>query len=341
MHPIIKHAALPVARGRLFGWILTQLEKMDRGQPNLLRVLTYHRVDEPEARPALDPTLLSATPAAFDEQMRILAAQYHVVAMGEVLEACRGGRPLPPRAVLITFDDAYVDFAEHAWPTLCRYGLPATLFVPTAYPDQPQRAFWWDRLYQAFQATQREDDLETPLGWLPLDTTARRTLAFRSLKTHVKRLPHDEAMPLVDRLCNSLKVLPGTNPILGWDALRRLATEGVTLGAHTQTHPLLSRLAPARMADEIQGAFDDLTREVGTVLPVFSYPSGDFNDTVVETLHRLNVGLAVTTSRGINDLAAADPLRLHRIHVGRHTPLSMLRAQLLPLLLRPVAKRGK
>jgi len=83
-------------------------------------------------------------------------------------------------------------------------------------------------------------------------------------------------------------------------------------------------------AAEIQGAFDDLTREVGPVLPVFSDPSGDFNDAVVETLRRLAV--ALTTSRGINDLPVAAPLRLHRIPVGRHTPLAVLRAQLLSSL---------
>ena len=41
--------------------------------------------------------------------------------------------------MLLTFDDAYRDFATNAWPTLKRYGLPATLFVPTAYAGERSR----------------------------------------------------------------------------------------------------------------------------------------------------------------------------------------------------------
>ena len=51
------------------------------------------------------------------------------------------------RVVVAFFDDGYLDFAEHAWPTLQSLGIPAVLFVPTAFPDHPGPGFWWDRLY--------------------------------------------------------------------------------------------------------------------------------------------------------------------------------------------------
>ena len=47
----------------------------------------------------------------------------------------------------MTFDDAYCDFADHAWPVFRRLGVPVTLFVATEYPDHPDRAYWWDRLH--------------------------------------------------------------------------------------------------------------------------------------------------------------------------------------------------
>src|SRR5207253_2705015 len=99
---------------------------------NILPVLTYHRVDHENAHPELYPGLISATPGVFNEQMSFLAANYRVVSMLEVLDAAGTGAALPPRSVLVTFDDAYRDFAEHARPILQRYRLPATLFVPTA-----------------------------------------------------------------------------------------------------------------------------------------------------------------------------------------------------------------
>ena len=48
--------------------------------------------------------------------------------MGEVLHCRRTGTRLPPRALLLTCDDAYADFAENAWPILAELSLPATVF---------------------------------------------------------------------------------------------------------------------------------------------------------------------------------------------------------------------
>src|SRR3712207_2813854 len=154
MSGVIKHLLLFATRSAAFSRFVGFLERADPQSPNLLRVLTYHRVDEPDAQPTLYPGLISATPAAFEQQMRYLSKHYNVVSMAEVLAAFQGAA-LPPRSVLVTFDDAYRDFAEHAWPTLRRYRLPATVFVPTAFPDRPQRIFWWDQLYHAVNTAHR------------------------------------------------------------------------------------------------------------------------------------------------------------------------------------------
>ncbi|MCA9999560.1 MAG: polysaccharide deacetylase family protein, partial [Anaerolineales bacterium] len=128
--------------------MMNMAERADNQRLNLLRVLTYHRVDDPEKRPSLYPRV-TVTPKEFVGQMQHLVAGYNPVSLDQVLEAMEAPvlRALPPRAVLVTFDDAYCDFAEQAWPVMKRYSIPATLFVPTAFPDQPQRTFWWDRLY--------------------------------------------------------------------------------------------------------------------------------------------------------------------------------------------------
>jgi len=73
--------------------------------------------------------------------MECLAGNYHVVSVPELLDAVYENSPLPPKSVMITFDDTYRDFAEFAWPVLKQHKLPVTLFVPTAFPDQPDRSF--------------------------------------------------------------------------------------------------------------------------------------------------------------------------------------------------------
>jgi len=327
---VVKQVSSFATRSAVFSKLLSLLEQADGQRPNLLRVLTYHRVDEPDACPALYPGLISATPDAFDQQMSYLAANYHVVSMAELLDACRTGAALPPRSVMVTFDDACRDFAQHAWPTLKRYRLPATLFVPTAFPDHPDRTFWWDHLYQAVSTTIRCDDLDTPIGRLPLRTPTQRAQAFGQLKDYMKTLPHRAAMEWVERTCADLGVPRAEHNVLGWDELRRLAREGVTLGAHTRTHPLMNRVSLEEVRAEAVGSLRDLEREIGAVPPIFAYPSGGFNDEVVRILAREGFAMAFTTVRGVNDMRIADQLRLRRINIGRRTNLALFRARLLP-----------
>src|SRR6185437_4555254 len=110
----------------------------------------------------------------FERQMRALASWARPVSLEQMLAAS-----LPRRAVTVTFDDAYADFAECAWPVLRRYGIPVTLFVPTAYPGSPDTRFWWDRLHAALECA--SEPLPTPLGRLRLDSPSRRRSAYRAL----------------------------------------------------------------------------------------------------------------------------------------------------------------
>lgn len=330
MISFVKQASSRVAQSEAFGKIIARLERLDGQESGLLRVLTYHRVDEPGARPWLDPSLISATPEAFDAQMEYLVTHYQIVTMSEVVNAfeTRNHEELPSRAMVITFDDAYCDFEEHAWPILRRYGIPVTLFVPTAFPDQPEQTFWWDDLYQAVHKTSRKDTLDTPVGSLPLSDISRNH-TYRRLKSYLKTLKHVEAISKVKQVCNALGIYPANNSILGWDSLRRLSSEGVVLGAHTRTHPLMNRVTLEEARTEASGSWHDLEREIGSTLPIFAYPSGQFNVDVADLLEHEGFKLAFTTTRGINRIHRTDPMRIRRINVGARTTLPILRAQLL------------
>ena len=308
--------------------LVSLLERVDKQQPNLLRIVTYHRVDHPESRPWLYPRV-TVTPEAFAAQMQFLATHYHPISLRELLNA-PDDTPLPPRAVLVTFDDAYCDFAEQAWPVMQRHHIPATLFVPTAFPDHPERIFWWDRIYQALRTTPRRDVLHTPVRELPLETADQREQALVFLQDYIKTRPHAEAMPWVEEVCAELQSLPLESAVLGWDALRRLAAEGVTLGAHSRTHPLMNRISKEEARAEALGSLQDLQAQIGSAPLIFAYPSGGINDEVVQGLAQEGFLLAFTTRRGLNDWDTAHRLRLRRINVGPRAGLTTLRMQLLP-----------
>lgn len=319
--------------------LIDVVERIVPARRDSLAVLTFHRIAEPG--PATVPGLLSATPARFERLVDGISRRWRVVSIGEVLERARGGKRLPSRSVLLTFDDAYADFEAHAWPVLRSRGLPAVLFVPTAYPDAADREFWWERLFRAIVGT-NQPTIEAFGEKLGLVTDADRAVAYRRMRDGLKAMAHDATLREVDRLVAALDPAGtvaasppgGGGRVLGWDALRRLRDEGLALAAHTRTHPLLSQVAEADLDGEIGGSVDDLRRMTAADLPVFAYPSGAVSAAAVEAVRRAGIEVAFTTVRGVNPLRSADWLQLRRINVAASTPDALVRGQLIAYGLR-------
>lgn len=299
---------------------------------SVLRVLTYHRILDPADPVGPRLSSVSATPREFERQMRYLATRFRVVSADQVLDALRSERPLPPKAVLLTFDDAYEDFGAVAWPTLRRHRLPVALFVPTAYPDHPETEFWWDRLYRVFRSPQRRT-LQLPgLGPLPLDSGRTRTATLRAVDAYLKAIPHDEVIRTVEEIVAQLgDAGRPTARVLGWSALRELARDGVTLAPHTRTHPALARLPLDKARAEIRGSREDLRRETGSGIPIFAYPFGVHDDGIVQLMREEGIELALTCIDGHNRLSTTDPLRLRRTNISLRSSGAVFRARLTSL----------
>lgn len=320
-----KRALLRLFDTRVAGLILDALDRTDRGGRGRIVVLTYHRVDHPTARRHLWPGLISASPDAFARQMELIARRFVVISMEQLLAVRRGDRPLQPRTVMVTIDDAYADTAEHAWPVLRRVGIPATLFVPTAAPTMTA-GFWWDRLYHAIRTSKRR---RVEIGGRVHDLSGDgRPGAFAAARAAVRGQEHHAAMAVVHRLVEDLDVADAPPETLDWASLKALAAQGLALGAHTRTHPRLDALTMAQATAEIAGSLEDLEREIGTVLPVLAYPSGDHGAPATEASSAAGIAAAFTTRRGGIDVQSADWQRLPRVNVGRRTGIGLLRAQL-------------
>ena len=108
------------------------------GGYQIVPILTYHNLGE-QAKGRL---VLAA--ASFREQMRYLKTNgYRVVSLADFVEFTRLNRQLPQRAVVLTFDDGYRAFKDHAYPVLKELGFTATLFIYTDWVGAGRGALSW------------------------------------------------------------------------------------------------------------------------------------------------------------------------------------------------------
>lgn len=93
-----------------------------------IRVLLYHHVGRFE-RPRRQFGLYCHADT-FARQMAYLArSPLRVVSLNRAVAAIRGDAPLHEASVVLTFDDGFQDFADHAWPVLKKHAFPATVFA--------------------------------------------------------------------------------------------------------------------------------------------------------------------------------------------------------------------
>jgi peptidoglycan/xylan/chitin deacetylase (PgdA/CDA1 family) len=106
-------------------------------------MLMYHYIgNNPNPADTLRDNL-SVAPDKFDEQMEYLSKNgYNTISMDTMYAGLMGQTGLPSKPVILTFDDGYIDFFVNAFPTLRKYNLHATVFIPTGLMDQGYYLHW-------------------------------------------------------------------------------------------------------------------------------------------------------------------------------------------------------
>src|SRR5436190_14683687 len=94
-------------------------------------ILLYHSVCDVNT----DPFGIRVSPRNFAEQMAVIAAHCRPMRLDRLREALQAD-DVPPRSVVVTFDDGFADNLLHAKPVLDRHHIPATIFVASGLVDQ-------------------------------------------------------------------------------------------------------------------------------------------------------------------------------------------------------------
>ncbi len=247
-----------------------------------LTVIMYHSIS-PRRGPSypFDDQLVSATPEAFERQLRFFRSHLDVLSVQELLDCLREPASLPQRPALITFDDGHADNYEIALPLLRQQRLPACFFLTTGFIGTSLLP-WWDQVFCCLRFT-RLEELRSPFGKDDPSfalAPAKREFAIARFIRQLRALPTwVDAMRIVRELPEATDVTPETlleRPLfMSWEQVRQLAAAGMEVGGHTRTHPILSRITDRSVLhDEIAGCSEDIQRAVGHVPLAFAYPTG-------------------------------------------------------------------
>jgi peptidoglycan/xylan/chitin deacetylase (PgdA/CDA1 family) len=216
-----------LARGRAALYRFAPVRPLVRRLRPRALVLVYHRV----AAVSLDPFRLAVSPVTFDRHLHLLRRRFHVTALPALVASLATG-DYTDETVAVTFDDGYEDNLRLAYPIAARHATPFTVFVTVAAVLDQQRWFWWDELGARIGPAETRAALHAELKGVP---PAERRARLDALPSPAPELSADTGRPLTPSELFELAGRPG-----------------VTIGAHTMTHPSLGRVCEHAQADELR-----------------------------------------------------------------------------------------
>ena len=271
----------------------------DRLSAPRISILIFHRV---HARSdPLFPQELTA--ARFGAICRSLKSAFNVLTLGDALAQLAAGT-LPPRALVITFDDGYADNAEVAMPILLRYELRATFFVATGFLDGGR--MFNDTVIECLRSTSLDevDLLPFDLGRRPLRSVGQRRAVIDELLPKLKHLALEARRTALQCLLEVAGQPTLASGLMMRSAqVQELVRAGMEIGGHTVNHPILHVLSDEDAKWEIAQGRDRLEQLVQAPVSCFAYPNGrpgkDYGPRDAALVRRLGFKGAVSTAAGV------------------------------------------
>jgi len=260
-------------------------------------IVTYHGVFPAGYKvrnPALDGNLVHA--GSFRRQLQLLKKHYRVISPEDFLHWSEGELTLPSRSILLTCDDALQNTLTEMVPILREVGLSCLFFATGASAEKEPLSpmlwpmLWYEELYLMLLRASDPIRLSLPevgvvLGSIPSN---EKHSAWWNLIERLSQFNGQSRRGFLDQLCEQLELagdwrsrfvqdstLAARFLILDRDGLQQLTAAGMTVGAHTLSHPILAR-APEELAwQEISESRSVLENALGQMVWAFAYPFGN------------------------------------------------------------------
>lgn len=305
-------------------------------------ILAYHHISPLNGKNTLLKDLY-VDPHVFEKQVEYLRAHYDIVSVDKILEYINSGSKSLGNSLAITFDDAYADIYENAFPILRKYGLPATVFVPTAFIEG-ENTFWWEGLEDMISKTRKEGitfNFKKKNYYFNLNFGRRKAFFCIARLFKSRRLNEQEELFYLLEEALSVDREKVRSFCLSWNQIKEMSQCGISFGAHTHTHQSLSSLDGATLEEELYKPKEILDNRLGQKTDSFAYPYGetaDFNAQSMEAVKTAGYKYALTMAQGLVSFGD-NVFSLLRIGLGAQDTRETFRLKLSGLI--PLRKRSK
>lgn len=218
----------------------------------------------------------------FEKCLLFFKRYYNVIGLDRLLRAVDGS-PLPDHALLITFDDGWMDNIEHAQPLLEKHGMRATIFINVEAVLQRDDRWWQDALVEVVRSR--------PAVLRELSDSGDFYAAARELL----RLPLDQRL---GRLTEWLSYHPSRRQMLDLPALDNIDRNVWDVGSHGVTHVPFTH-APDLDAEILEPA-ERLAAWLGQGIDSFAFPHGRYTREIADRVRAGPYRLVFTSDSRLN-----------------------------------------
>ena len=300
-------------------------------------ILLYHRIVDDHSRFLNKGPVVHYHIKHFEKEMRYFKKNFHILSMDEVVHRIKSGLGFERPSLAITFDDGYQDNYTLAYPVLKKYGVPATIYLTTSLIGTMVRT-WPDQIELALLKT-KKDYFSLPslfgakLNWITTETQKQK--ANMRVAEALKLKPDMEREKLMQEFFEVLEVdgvcqkHQGPRMMLKWSEVKNMAQNRITFGAHSHTHPILSRMPFQKAKEDIFYSKKIIEENLGIKVRHFAFPNGrdqDFSEELRDYCREIGFKSVASVNYGLNDSKIDSAMRLKRI--GATSPVWIMAGDL-------------
>lgn len=305
-------------------------------------IVMYHYVRELNS--SRYPGIKGLDYALFKEQIKFFHENFHVVTMEQVMGYYEAGESLPENAVLLTFDDGYIDHFTYVFPILSAYQMQGSFFIPgkvfmehtlldvnkihfllakvpigilcddlkeqlNRYRKEGWEIPFTDELYEKYAVANRFDNKDIIFFKRILQTVLPEELRNQVSSSLFKKYMDVSEETLAREL------------YINYDQMLAMKKYGMFFGIHGYDHYWMNQLSRQEFQEDITKALACMDAVIDQKHWIINYPYGSYSNEVIENLKGTGCALGLSTDVRAVDLEIDDPFKLPRLDTNDFPPI--------------------